>query len=214
MADLFLLAIVAMEIYIVATTRLGAAVRACVVLGALLGAVPIALAWGSTGAALGHALLIGIGSAAVKALLLPWLLLRAIRLARVRREAEPFVSLHASLLAGTALVGLSFWMARSLALPRPAPSALIVPVAFSSLWLGFLMLVVRRKAISQVIAYLVLEDGVYLFGLALAADMPLVVEIGILLDVLVGVLVMGIAIHQISREFDHIDTASLADLKD
>jgi hydrogenase-4 component E len=79
---------------------------------------------------------------------------------------------------------------------------------------GFVLLVTRRKAITQVLGYLTLENGVYAFGAAVALDMPVMVELGILLDVFVGVFVMGIAIFHISREFDHIDTDRLVNLSD
>jgi hydrogenase-4 component E len=64
----------------------------------------------------------------------------------------------------------------------------------------------RSKAITQVLGYLTLENGVYAFGATVAFGMPILVELGILLDVFVGVFVMGIAIFHISRQFDHIDT--------
>jgi hydrogenase-4 component E len=68
--------------------------------------------------------------------------------------------------------------------------------------------------LNQVVGYLVLEDGVYLFGLILAPEVPLLVEMGILLDVFVAVFVMGIAIFHISREFDHLEVDQLTTLKD
>jgi hydrogenase-4 component E len=76
------------------------------------------------------------------------------------------------------------------------------------------VLVTRRKAVTQVVGYLMLENGVFLFGQTLARDLPFAVELGILLDLLVGVFVMGIAIHHISREFDHIDTERLDSLQE
>jgi len=76
------------------------------------------------------------------------------------------------------------------------------------------LLITRRKAITQVLGYLTLENGVYAFGAAVALQMPILVELGILLDVFVGVFVMGIAIFHISRQFDHIDTGRLVTLSD
>ena len=75
-----------------------------------------------------------------------------------------------------------------------------MPAAIANVLLGFLLLVARRKAITQVVGYLVLENGVFVFGLGLAAEQPILVELGVLLDLLVGVFVMGIAIHHISRD--------------
>ena len=80
--------------------------------------------------------------------------------------------------------------------------------------LGFLVLVSRRQAVTQVVGYLMLENGVFIFGQTLVEEIPFAVELGILLDLLVGVFVMGIAIYHISREFEHIDTELLSSLKD
>jgi hydrogenase-4 component E len=80
--------------------------------------------------------------------------------------------------------------------------------------LGLLIVVARRQAITQVVGYLVLENGVFVFGLGLAAQQPFVVELSVLLDLLVGVFVMGIAINHISETFDHMDTTALASLRE
>jgi hydrogenase-4 component E len=90
----------------------------------------------------------------------------------------------------------------------------VLPVALTTILCGFLLIVSRRQALSQVVGYLVLENGIYIFGTALAHEEPLLVEMGVLLDVLVAVLVMGVAVFHISREFHHIDVDQLSQLKD
>ena len=208
--DLLLLAVIALDLYMVATGRLHSLVQSSALQGVALAILPVALWGGESPSHLAHALLMSLGTLAIKVIVIPGLLRRALREANVRREVDPFVSLHGSLLIAACLVGISFWLATFLTLPRPAPTTLLVPAAFSTLLLGFLVLVTRRKAVTQVVGYLMLENGVFLFGQTLARDLPFVVELGILLDLLVGVFVMGIAIHHISREFDHIDTERLA----
>jgi hydrogenase-4 component E len=79
---------------------------------------------------------------------------------------------------------------------------------------GFLVLTTRRGAMTQVVGYLLLENGVYLFGLVLAGRMPLLVEMGVLLDVLVGVFIMGLVVFHMNRELESIDSARLAELRD
>lgn len=91
---------------------------------------------------------------------------------------------------------------------------MLIPGAMFTILTGLFIVVSRRKALTQVLGYLVLENGVYVFGSSLAVEEPLLVEMGILLDVLVAVFVMGIVIFQINREFDHIDTDKLSVLKD
>jgi hydrogenase-4 component E len=156
-----------------------------------------------------HVLAMASGALLFKAILIPWLLFRAMRNVAVRRDVEPFVSMHLSVLLAGTLVGVSFWLASLLALPGVGPASLLGPTAFSTMLIGFLVLVSRRKALTQVIGYLVIENGAYVFGQSLAAQMPFLVELGVLLDLLVGVFVMGIVIHQINREFDHIDVDQL-----
>jgi hydrogenase-4 component E len=213
-ADFLLLLIAALSLAIVATSRLASCVRASAAQGVALALLPLAL-WGRVlDRHMVPILLMSLGALVVKAVVIPILLSRAIREANVRREVEPFISLHLSVLAAAALVGLSFWLATVLVLPRPAPTSLLVPVAFATLLVGFLVLVSRKQAVTQVVGYLMLENGVFIFGQTLVYEIPFAVELGILLDLLVGVFVMGIAIHHISREFDHIDTELLSALKD
>lgn len=212
-ADLLLLMIAAFNVYIVSTSRLTACVRASAAQGVVLAILPLAL-WQPVGAGpLIHLAGMCVGALVIKAVVIPILLFRAIRQANVHREVEPFVSLHLSILVSAALVVISFWIARLLVLPVPPPSALVVPVSFATLLIGFFILVSRRKAVNQVVGYLMIENGVFVFAQTLASAVPFMVELGVLLDLLAGVLVMGIAIFQISREFDHIDADRLETLK-
>lgn len=212
-AELLLLFLVLLDLYIIGTGRLVACVRGAAIQGALLSLLPLTLGH-HLDIHVGHTVLLFVGTLLLKALLIPYLLMRTIVHTHVRREVEPFVSLHASVLLGALLVALSFWLSQRLTLPHPPPSTLLVPAGLSTLLCGFLVLVSRKKAITQVVGYLMLENGIFVFGQFLTREMPIVVEMGILLDVLVGVFVMGIAINYISREFDHIDTAALTSLRD
>jgi hydrogenase-4 component E len=213
-ADLLLLAVIVLDLYILATSRLTSCVRATALQGDALALLPLALWWAGAPGSLAHMALMAVGTLVIKAVVIPLLLLRAIRVAQVNREVEPFVSLHLSVLIGALLVGVSFWFATVLVLPHNVLVALLVPAAFATLLLGFLVLVSRRQAITQAIGYLLIENGVFIFGQTLADQIPFVVELGILLDLLVGIFVMGIAIYHISQEFDHIDTEQLVALKD
>ena len=217
-ADFILLVVVVVDLYIVASSRLASCVHGSALQGVALALLPVALwAPGYTGGVdpqMLHIVLMSVGTLVVKALVIPQLVLRAIREANVRREVEPFVSLHLSVLIAAVLVGISFWLATVLVLPIPAPTTLLVPVAFATVLVGFLVLVSRKKAVTQVVGYLMLENGIFIFGQTLVRQIPFAVELGILLDLLVGVFVMGIAIHHISRAFDHIDTELLSALKD
>jgi hydrogenase-4 component E len=93
-------------------------------------------------------------------------------------------------------------------------SEMLVPVALATVMLGLLVLTTRRKAVSQVVGYLILENGIYVFGLSQAERVPFLVELGVLLDVFVGVFIMGIVVFHINREFDSLSSAHLTELKD
>jgi len=93
-------------------------------------------------------------------------------------------------------------------------STFLLPGALFTTLTGLMMIVSRKKALTQVVGYLVMENGVYTFGAALAVKEPMLVQMGVLLDVFVAVFIMGITVHQIAREFDHIDTDRLSELKD
>jgi hydrogenase-4 component E len=214
LADGLLLMVLVTDLFILSSGRLAACVRATAFQGVLLAALPLVL-WAPGGQVpVIHLALMSAGALTVKAGVIPALLLRAARESNARREVEPYVSLHVSVLLGALLVGLALWLARVLVLPGPVAATLLVPAGFATALLGFLMLVARKYAVTQVVGYLMLDNGIFIFGQSLAGALPTVVELGILLDLLVAVFVMGIAIHHISREFDHIDTRALATLRD
>jgi hydrogenase-4 component E len=156
---------------------------------------------------------LGVFSIGLKGLVFPFLLLRGIREAGVRREVEPFVGYAASIMAGLAMLAVSLWIAARFHVSGPAISSFVIPVALSTVFTGLFLVISRRKALNQVIGYLVFENGIYMFGIAVVGEIPLLVEFGVLLDVFVAVFVMGIAIHRINREFDHIDADQLSSLK-
>jgi len=89
-----------------------------------------------------------------------------------------------------------------------------IPVALSTVIIGLLILTTRNKALTQVVGYLILENGIYVFGLSQAERVPFLVEVGVLLDVFAGVFIMGIVVFHINREFDSLDSARLTELRD
>jgi hydrogenase-4 component E len=211
--DLSLVLVLITGIYMVYTSRLEACIKATALQGVALGILPILHLLQDPSSSLFHALLVSISALALKAILIPVLLLRAMRAAGVKREVEPYVSTHASVLIAAALVVTAFILPPILALPLEQVAALYVPTALATLLLGFLIIVSKRTAIMQVVGYLVVENGAFVFGQSVAAHLPFVVELGVLLDLLVGIFVMGIMIHHIGREFDHIDVEKMNLLK-
>jgi hydrogenase-4 component E len=192
-------------------SRMVPIIRAAALQGALLALVSVLVR--PSEPALGTALL-AAASAAIKGFVLPGLLLRALRQVDIRREVEPIVGYNLSLLIGA--VGLG---AATLAGTRIAPGALpevslLLSVGTFTLLTGLFLMVTRRKAITQALGYLVFENGIYAFGIAAAPEAPLLVELGVLLDLLVAVFVMGVIIFHIQRDFAHIDIDRLSQLRD
>jgi hydrogenase-4 component E len=209
--DTILVPLILTNLYMLGSSRLGACIRAVVIQALLLGVISLLAQHGELSARL---LLLAVVSTAIKAGILPWLLRRAAREAGAWMEDEPLVGFTTSLLLGLGLLGAAFRVAERLPLPGDDGTTFLVSVALFTIMVGLLLIVSRRKAVTQTLGYLAMENGVYAFGLAFAVQEPLLVEMGVLLDVFVAVFVMGIAIHHISREFDHIDTDRLSSLKD
>jgi hydrogenase-4 component E len=206
---LVLLLIVLTDLAVLGTMRLSTCIRALGVQGLLLGLLPVSIAPTLSV----HAVGLAVGTVAVKAVVLPWFLVWAIREAAVRREIEPSIGPIASLLLGAGAVALAFAIAARLPLP-PGPDALLVPYSLATVIIGFVVLTTRRKALTQVIGYLMLENGIYLFGLTQTERVPFLLELGVLLDVFVGVFIMGIVVFHINREFDSLDSTRLTELAD
>ncbi|MBI3097268.1 MAG: hydrogenase [Planctomycetes bacterium] len=209
--ETILVFLVLANIVVLASSRLTACIRAVAAQGIALGIFPLLA---HDAALTARVLLLAAGSMVLKGIVFPMLLSRAARDAEVRREMEPFVGYTLSIVFGAAALAVALWIGSRLPLPRATWSPLVVPVALFTLFVGLFIIVSRKKALSQVLGYLVLENGIYAFGVALALEEPLLVELGVLLDVFVAVFVMGIAIFHISREFDHIDTDRMTTLRD
>lgn len=209
LAGLLLLTVVLTDFWVLGTTRMFSVIRATAIQGAILAALPLAL----HPALSLHTVGLAAGTLLVKALLLPAFLRHAIREASVRREVEPVIGFTTSLCLGAVAVALSFAVAHRLPLPE-AQTALQVPVALATVIVGLIVLTTRSKALTQVIGYLILENGIYVFGLSQAERVPFLVEVGVLLDVFVGVFIMGIVVFHINREFDSLSSAQLTELKD
>ncbi len=191
------------------SSRLPSLIRAMSVQGMVLGVMPLLLEqdrfdWRVTAVAL--------ATVAGKGLLIPHLLRRAMRAANIERELKPFIGFVPSLLLGAGGAIAAIALARALPLLPEHAGSLLVPGAIASVLTGFILLIGRAKAISQVCGYLILENGIYLFGLLLIHSTPLLVESGILLDLTVGVFVIGIIVDRIQRAFDSLDTRKLTTL--
>jgi hydrogenase-4 component E len=173
--------------------------------GVALGLMPLLLEHGIDW----RVALLGIATVAGKGLIIPYLLRRAMRAASIDRELTPLIGYVPSLLLGASGTVAAVVLAGALPLLPQHSGTLLVPGAIATVITGFILLIGRAKAISQVCGYLMLENGIYLFGLLLINATPLLVEAGVLLDLTVGVFVIGIIVDRIQRAFDSLDTRKL-----
>lgn len=208
--DPLLVLVLVLNLYALGTSRIAVVIRVVALQGFVLAALPL-LAHGQIGA---ESVIISVAAVALKGVTIPWMLFRALRDVQIRREVEPLIPTGASMLLGGLGTALALAFAKNLPLTAHDEHSLIVPAALATVLAGFLLLTTRLKAISQVLGYLVLENGIFIFGLVLVDAVPLVVEIGALLDLVVAIFVMGILLGHIRREFSSIDTRALSALKE
>lgn len=192
------------------TSRVRAVISAGAAQGLLLGLLTLAV-HREVGV---RTVIVAGGVALLKGFAIPYLLLRAIREVRLLREVEPLVGFTASLLLGAVGTGASLLFASTLPLAPEHQGSLLVPTALATVITGFILLVTRRKAVTQVVGYILLENGIFVMGLCLIEAMPFLIEVGVLLDLFVGIFVMGIILHLINREFASHDTSRLSNLRE
>ncbi len=159
-------------------------------------------------------LLLTLAIIGVKGWLIPQLLFRAVLQADVRTTVSSVIGFTPTLLLGAVGTGAALIFAKSLPLPPSHQVHLLIPASFATVLAGFLMLVTRREALAQVLGYIVLENGIFIFAMLLIEAVPVLVEFGVVLDLFVGVLVMGIIFNHVSRAFPEASTEHLTSLRE
>jgi hydrogenase-4 component E len=192
------------------SSRLPSLIRIAAAQGVVLGLMPLAIEprWHTM------VLLVAAATVTLKGLVIPALLRRAMRAANIDRDLFPLIGFLPSMLLGAAGMMGAVVLAGQLPLLPEHRDSLLVAGALTSVFTGLLLLIGRAKAISQVCGYLILENGIFLFGLLLIHSTPLLVEGGILLDLTVAVFVTGIIVDRIQRAFDTLDTRKLTTLRE
>lgn len=209
-ADTVLVLVLMLNFLVLGTSRLRSAINTSAWQGALLGLLAT-----FTGEAPGwRQVLVGVAAMAIKGVFIPRMLHRALRDAAIRREIEPYIGYVTSIVLGALATGGAILFADRLPLAPQHQHSLMVPASLATVLTGFLVLTTRKKAITQVVGYLVLENGIFIMGLTLHEALPSVVELGVLLDLLVAIFIIGIVINHIRREFASLDVAKLDTLKE
>jgi hydrogenase-4 component E len=208
--DVFIIILILLNFRLIGSSRIEACIKAVVWQAVALGALAFFTTLNP-----GFWTLATVGlTIVIKAGVLPALLRRAMRESSASRELRPLVGYTESILIGACMLSLSFLATRSLKVPLDQDLPLLVPATLFTILTGLFLIVARKKAITQVVGFITMENGIYLFGVAFAVREPWMVQTGVLLDVFAAVFVMGIMIYRIQQEFDHINTDQLSDLKD
>jgi hydrogenase-4 component E len=151
---------------------------------------------------------------ALKVIALPWILHRLIRRLNVKWDVETLINIPTTMLIGIVLVILAFNLALPISLLAGTLTKATLGIALACVLLSFLMMITRSKAVPQVIGFLSMENGLFFAATGAVYGMPMVIEFGIALDVLVGMLILGIFFFRIRERFDSLDTRHLEKLKE
>jgi hydrogenase-4 component E len=186
-------------------------IKALAVQGAAVAAVAMLL-----GIHEGHvqAIVAGVLVLVLKAIVIPRVLLRIVGRTVEYREIEPLVNIPTLLLAGALTTVIAYFAGRNITALEPGPATRAVPIGLAVILLGFLLLVFRRKAVTQVVGFLMLENGVAVVAFLTTAGLPLIVELGAALDLLLAVLVLQVLAGRMVRQFGATDLNQLVELKD
>lgn len=192
------------------TSRLPVLIRVIAFQGVMVSIVPLFIGQSTAAGEIVFVLI----TMTIRGIVIPLWLHLTIKQIDLRREIETTVGYHASLLAGLVLIVAATIAGRKFNIPSVGNSELLLPTAIAVLAAGMFLLIARRNAIALVLGYIMMENGIYLVGTTFSVRTHHIVEFGILLDILAGVMIMAVILQSIKKEFDDVDTALLRTLKE
>jgi hydrogenase-4 component E len=157
---------------------------------------------------------VGVALVVVKGITIPRVLNRAVANIGLQRAAAPYLGTAPALIICGVLTIIAFYVMTPIAASNPLPTADAIPLAFAGVLVGFFIMVNRRRAVTQILGFLMLENGIFLLALLATYGVPFIVEMGVFLDVLVAVLIMEVFVYHIKDNFDSIDVGELGKLKE
>ena len=157
---------------------------------------------------------VGVALIVVKVVVIPRVLNRAVTKIGLAHVAAPYLSIAPALIVCSVLTIIAFYVISPIAASNPLPTADAMPLAFAGILVGFFIMVNRRRAVTQILGFLMLENGIFLLALLATYGVPFIVEMGVFLDVLVAVLIMEVFVYHIKDNFDSIDVGELGKLKE
>ena len=157
---------------------------------------------------------VGVALVVVKGVAIPRVLNRAVANIGLQRAAAPYLGTAPALIICGMLTIIAFYVMTPIAASNPLPTADAIPLAFAGVLIGFFIMVNRRRAVTQILGFLMLENGIFLLALLATYGVPFIVEMGVFLDLLVAVLIMEVFVYHIKDNFDSIDVGELGNLKE
>jgi hydrogenase-4 component E len=208
--DTALSLVILSSLFSFASNRLPGLIKVMAFQGVVVSVIPLFL---------GHNLTAGgviftLTTMMIRGVIIPLCIYLVIKKVAIRREVEPIIGYHASLLAGLVLIVAATYVSHKLNVPSISKHHLLLPTAITLLVTGIFLLMTRRNAIAMVLGYIMMENGIYLVGTTFSIRAHHIVEFGILLDILAGVMIMAIILQNIKQTFDNVDTAHLRTLKE
>jgi hydrogenase-4 component E len=179
--------------------------------GTVLCLATLLLAWRTAAA---HLYISALLTLALKVAFLPWLLRRLIRRLDVYWDTEPMINMGTTMLLGILIVIFAFGLAQPISVLASTSTKNSIGVAVAVILLAFLTMITRKKAMSQIVGFLSMENGLFFAAMSATYGMPMVVEFGVALDVLVAMLVLGVFFFQIRERFESLDLHHFESLKE
>lgn len=195
---------------IILARRLNSVIMAVIIQGLLLVALSVTLGW-TTGI---HEMYIAaVLTLVVKVLIIPVVLIKAVNIVAIKREVESFLNMKMTLLFAVCLVFIAYLATGQVIGKGSGLLHGALPVAVSLMLIGLFLMINLRFPIMQIVGLFVMENGIFLAGIGTTIGMPLVIELGIFMDIMVGVLIMGVLVFRINQSFDIIDRKNLRNLR-
>jgi hydrogenase-4 component E len=198
----------------VASNRMFSLVRLFALQSVVLGLLALAVGYYTDAT---HIYVVAVLTIGIKGAVIPWMLVYVMDRIKVDKEVEPVVGIPASLLICGALTIVAFYITQPIILSGGTIDTLTkncLAISLAVVLIGFFTIISRKKAITQIMGLLTMENGLFLAAISVTYGMPMIVELGIFFDVLVAVLIMGTFAFRINKTFETLDTTILRRLRD
>ncbi|RJP92557.1 MAG: hydrogenase [Desulfobacteraceae bacterium] len=208
--DILLILVLLSVLFAFASSRLPVLIRILAFQGVVVSIVPFFLEHEMTAGGI----IFTTATLTIRGIIIPWSFYSMIKKMGIKREVETIVSYNASVFASLLLIVAAPMLSHKFNMISFSGGTLITSTAITLVVAGMFLLMARRNAIAMVLGYIMMENGIYLIGTALSSGAQHIVEFGILLDVLAGVMIMAIMLQSIKQKYDNLDTAQLSKLKE